>query len=105
MLKLFRIASLLEGCSFLLILSVSFGLISRDLVFPIGMGHGVLFMLYFVFSLLASHKQGWSVLVWLTVLLAAVIPFAFIPVEIFLQRELLKNEKAQNSGQEPQSAA
>jgi integral membrane protein len=95
MLKFFRVASLLEGCSFLLILSVSLGLISRELVFPIGMGHGVLFMLYFIASLLASHKQGWSVMVWLAVLLAAVIPFAFIAVEIFLQKELRKNEALQ----------
>lgn len=103
MLKLFRIASLLEGCSFLLILSVSLGLLSRELVFPIGMAHGVLFMLYFIFSLLASHKQGWSVLVWLGVLLAAVIPFAFILVEIFLRKESDKNESAQNSEQVPQA--
>jgi integral membrane protein len=91
MLKIFRIASLLEGCSYLLILTASFGIISRDFVFPIGMAHGVLFLLYFVLSLSTSHKQGWSVALWLLVLLAAVIPFAFVPVELFLQRELRKN--------------
>jgi integral membrane protein len=94
MLKIFRIASLLEGCSYLLILTASFGIISRDFVFPIGMAHGVLFLLYFVLSLSTSHKQGWSVALWLLVLLAAVIPFAFVPVELFLQRELRKNEIA-----------
>jgi integral membrane protein len=92
MLKLFRIASLLEGCSYLLILTASFGIISREFVFPIGMGHGVLFLLYFVLSLLASHKQGWSVGLWLIMLLAAIVPFAFVPVELFLQKELRKNE-------------
>jgi len=55
------------------------------------MTHGVLFLGYFIFSLLASHKQGWSVVIWLLVLLAAVVPFAFIPVEIFVKKELLKN--------------
>ncbi|WP_293266072.1 DUF3817 domain-containing protein [Neptunomonas sp.] len=93
MLKLFRVASLLEGISFLLILSVSLEIISRELVYTIGMGHGVLFLLYLVFSFLASHKQGWSVVVWLLIILAAIIPFAFVPVEMFLQKEIRKNEE------------
>jgi len=95
MLKLFRIASWLEGFSYLAILCVSLGLISREFVFPIGITHGVLFLLYFVFSLLASHKQGWSVLVWLVLLLAAIIPFAFLGVEIFLQKELRNTQKSE----------
>ena len=90
MLKLFRISSLLEGISYLVILCVSIGVISRDFVFIIGMTHGALFTLYFVLSLLASHKQDWPVFVWLMVLFAAVIPFAFVPVEIFIQKELRK---------------
>jgi integral membrane protein len=60
----------------------------------LGMTHGVLFMLYFVLSLAASHKQGWSVMTWLLVLLASLVPFAFIPVELFVRKELLKNEQA-----------
>ncbi|MGH8492235.1 MAG: DUF3817 domain-containing protein [Moraxellaceae bacterium] len=95
MLSIFRISSLLEGCSFLLILSVSLGLISRELVFPIGMAHGALFLLYFVLSLLTSHKQGWPVLVWLAVLLAGVVPFAFMAVEIFLKKESRKSAELQ----------
>ena len=91
MLKLFRVASLIEGFSYLVILCVSLNIISREFVFPIGMTHGVLFLGYFILSLLASHKQGWSVVVWLLVLLAAIVPFAFIPVEIFVKKELLKN--------------
>jgi integral membrane protein len=90
MLKFFRIASWLEGFSYLAILCVSLGLINREFVFVIGITHGVLFLLYFVLSLLASHKQGWSVLIWLLVLLAAIIPFAFVGVELFLQKELRK---------------
>lgn len=94
MLKLFRIASLLEGISYLLILCVTLGLINRELVYFIGMGHGVLFLLYFALSVLASHKQTWSMIVWLIVLAAAVVPFAFIPVEIFIKKELAKNEQS-----------
>jgi integral membrane protein len=50
------------------------------------MAHGILFISYFVFSLLASHKQDWSLIVWLLVLIASVVPFAFIAVEMFVKR-------------------
>ncbi len=94
MLNIFRVASLLEGCSFLLILSVSLGFISRELIFPLGMGQGTLFLLYFVLSLLTSHKQSWSVFAWLAVLLAGVIPFAFIAGELFLKKKARKSSEA-----------
>lgn len=92
MLRIFRTASLLEGCSYLIILCVSLGLINREFVFIIGMIHGVLFILYFALSLLASHKQAWSVAVWLLVLLASIIPFAFVAVDVFVKKELRKNK-------------
>lgn len=85
--KLFRIVSLLEGISYLVILSVTAGLISREFVFPLGMAHGVLFMVYVLLSLQVSHKQGWSILVWLAVFLAAIVPFAFVGVEAYLRRQ------------------
>jgi integral membrane protein len=86
MLKYFRAISLLEGLSFLAILSVSFGLVSRDFVFMLGMAHGVLFMLYLFLSLIVSNKQQWSLLIWLFLFIASIVPFAFIGVEIFLNR-------------------
>ena len=92
MLNFFRISSVLEGLSYLVILSVTYGFISREFVFILGMTHGALFALYFILSLVISHKQGWSVVIWLLVLLAAVIPFAFILVDIFLRKEQSKNE-------------
>lgn len=92
MLKFFRVASLVEGMSYLLILCVTLGFISRDHVSSLGMGHGVLFILYVVLSLLVTRQQGWSPRVWLLLFLSALIPFAFIPVEIFLQKALRKNE-------------
>lgn len=100
MLKLFRITSLTEGISYLLILCVTFGFISREFVYTLGMAHGALFVLYLVLSLLAAYKKSWSLGIWLLMLLAAFIPFAFVPVELFLQKELRKNENsaAQASG-------
>lgn len=86
MLNVFRAISLLEGLSYLLILSVTLGVISRDFVFFLGMGHGVLFTLYLLFSLIVSGKKEWSVGVWLLLFLASLVPFAFIPVEMFLKK-------------------
>ncbi len=84
---IFRLTSFLEGLSYLLILSVTLGFISRDYVFPLGMGHGVLFVLYLILSFYAAHKKSWSLLIWLGVFLASVIPFGFIAVEWFLRKE------------------
>jgi len=92
MLNFFRSSSVLEGISYLLILCVSFGIVSREYVFFLGIMHGVLFMLYFVLSLIVSHKQSWSVVIWLLVFLAAIVPFAFLLVEIYIRKKVLKSE-------------
>lgn len=90
MLNLFRMTSLGEGISLLVILSVTLGLISRDYVYVLGMTHGVLFLIYCVLSLLVSHRQGWSVVTWLLTLAAGMVPFAFLLVERFLRKEMQK---------------
>ncbi|MEE2732540.1 MAG: DUF3817 domain-containing protein [Pseudomonadota bacterium] len=87
MIKLFRIVSCAEGLSYLVILSVTLGFISRDYVFVLGMTHGVLFMVYLVLSLLVSNQRGWSVIKWLGLFMAAVMPFAFIPVEWLMRKQ------------------
>ena len=95
--KTFRLISLLEGISYLLILSVTLGIISRDHVFFLGVIHGVLFTVYLVLSLYAAHKRSWSVTVWLLVFLASIVPFAFIGVELFLRKEPRENSVQQPS--------
>ena len=84
----FRLVSLLEGISYLLILSVTLGVISRDYVFYLGSLHGVLFIAYLVLSLHTSHKQSWPVITWLLVFLASIVPFAFIAVEFYIRQQL-----------------
>lgn len=91
MLKLFRIISLAEGLSLLVILSVTAGFISRDYVFVLGMTHGIIFMAYCALSLMVSHRQNWSVVTWLLTLAAGVVPFAFVLMEVFLEKELRKS--------------
>lgn len=87
MLKVFRILSVLEGISYLVILSVTLGLISRDFVFMLGMAHGVLFVAYLALSLAVSNSKGWSLFAWLGLFAASLIPFAFIPVELVLRKQ------------------
>ena len=88
--KAFRLVSLLEGISYLLILSVTLGFISREFVFALGSAHGVLFIAYLMLSLQVSHKRNWSIFVWLLVFLASIVPFAFIIVDMFLRKESAK---------------
>lgn len=95
MFKCFRVISLLEGLSFLAILSVTLGFVSRDFVFQLGMIHGVLFMLYLLLSLIVSNKQQWSLVTWLSLFIASIVPFAFIAVEIFLSKKLAYLKPAQ----------
>jgi len=92
MLKSFRIVSLLEGFSYLAILSVTLGFISRDFVSQLGMLHGVLFMAYLFLALSVSNNKKWSFVTFLSLFIASIVPFAFIAVELFLGRQL-KSQK------------
>mgnify|MGYP001037907163 CR=1 FL=1 len=98
MLKFFRVVSVLEGMSYLVILSVTIGVLSREFVFQLGMTHGVLFTAYLLLSLLVSNSKDWSVLIWLAIFLSSLIPFAFIPVELFLRKEESKAKVGVNLG-------
>ena len=90
MLKYFRIISVAEGLSFLAILCVTFGIISREFVSYLGMLHGVLFMLYIALSFVVAKKSGWSILFWIALFLASIVPFAFIIIELLLRKESTK---------------
>lgn len=93
MLSFFRKLSLIEGISLIVLLFIAmpakyqFGYF--DSIWMVGMTHGVLWLAYFVVSLVVSHQQKWSIMFWLLVLFASIIPFACF----FLDRKL-KNSKA-----------
>jgi integral membrane protein len=80
MLGFFRKLSLIEGLSLIVLLFIAmpakyqFGYF--DSIWQVGMTHGILWLAYFVTSLVVSHQQKWSVLFWLIVLFSSVIPFA-----------------------------
>ena len=92
MLSFFRKLSLLEGLSLIVLLFIAmpakYHFAAVDSIWQVGMTHGVLWLSYFVISLVVSHQQKWSVMFWLLVLFASVIPFACF----FLDRKLIKKD-------------
>ena len=80
MLKAFRTLSLIEGFSLISLLLIAmpakYYFQVFDVVWVVGMTHGILWLAYVVMSLPVSHKQNWSVVFWMLVLLASVTPFA-----------------------------
>ena len=93
MLSFFRKLSLIEGFSLIVLLFIAmpakyqFGYF--DSVWIVGMTHGILWLAYLAVSLVVSHQQKWSIMFWLLVLFASVIPFACF----FLDGKLRNNQK------------
>lgn len=79
MLKSFRILSLLEGTSYLLILFITMPLkYLFDNGMPnrvIGMAHGFLFLAYIAMSIIMKEKMKWNNKTFGIVLLCSIIPF------------------------------
>ncbi len=90
MLQSFRLLSLVEGISLLVLLGLAmpakyqFG---HDFVWPVGMTHGVLWLAFVGFSLVISHLRGWSVLAWAGALVCSVTPFGFVLLDRRLKPE------------------
>tara|TARA_Y100000991_G_scaffold124094_1_gene93534 strand:- start:2739 stop:3011 length:273 start_codon:yes stop_codon:yes gene_type:complete len=75
----FRLISLLEGLSYILLLFIAvpikYWVGDESYVKILGMPHGVLFMLYLVLSLLIKDDYQWKRHDVLIVCLASIIPF------------------------------
>ncbi len=79
MIKKFRLLSLLEGVSFLVILFITMPL-KYFFASPmpnkiIGMGHGALFLAYVAFAIFLKVEFKWSIKKLAIVLLCSIIPF------------------------------
>ncbi|KRP29555.1 DUF3817 domain-containing protein [Polaribacter sp.] len=83
---IFRIVGLLEGISFLLLMSVGlyFKYVLNDpsYVKLLGMPHGLLFMLYLILAYLIKKEMNWSNKKLAIVFLAAIVPFGTFYVDI-----------------------
>jgi integral membrane protein len=74
-----RIVGLLEGISFLLLLFIAmpmkYMLDNPILVKYVGMGHGVLFILFLIVLFTVCEKQKWSIYMFILGLIASILPF------------------------------
>ena len=77
-LKTFRVISLLEALSFVILLLVAmpikYILGNPELVRIVGMAHGILFVLYILGALLFKKKLNWSNQILVVVILCSIIP-------------------------------
>ena len=87
MTKVFKIIAILEGCSFLLLLSNMLFIKPHDLVlykrllFPIGMSHGILFIAYLYLAFMIKEKQNWNIKDLMIIILGSLIPFGAFYIE------------------------
>ncbi|SEK34930.1 DUF3817 domain-containing protein [Streptacidiphilus jiangxiensis] len=84
-----RLVSMPEGVSFLLLLvcSVLKRTTSFDAVPVMGMVHGILFILYAIFALLAWREQGWGFKRFAWIMVLSVLPTGGFFAERILGRE------------------
>lgn len=77
--NIFRIISLLEGLSYLLLLFIAVPLKyfygNEILVKILGMPHGILFILYIFFSVILKNKMNWNIKQTIEIMIASIIPF------------------------------
>lgn len=77
--NIFRIISLLEGLSYLLLLFIAVPLKyfygQEFLVKILGMPHGILFILYIFFSVILKNKMNWNIKQTIEIMIASIIPF------------------------------
>ena len=93
MTKIFKFTAILEGFSYLILLSNMLFVkpnnmvLYKTLLFPIGMTHGILFIAYLYLAFMIKEKQNWSIKDLAIVLLGSLIPFG----AFFIEKKYLKN--------------
>ena len=84
-LKTFRVISLLEALSFVILLLVAmpikYILGNPELVRIVGMAHGILFVLYLIGALLSKNTLNWSNQILVVVILCSIIPLGPLYVD------------------------
>jgi len=77
--KIFRIVSILEGVSYLLLLFIATPIkyaVGNDvLVKMLGMPHGLLFLVYIALAIILKYEINWKSKTFITILAASLIPF------------------------------
>ena len=79
MINIYRLTSFLEGVSYILLLLIDVPikyLLNEALFVKIlGMPHGILFILYILFSIIAKIKYNWNFRKILVISIASLVPF------------------------------
>lgn len=87
MIKLFRFTAILEGISYILlfanmlIIKPNYIEVYKQLLYPIGMSHGVLFIGYVGLAFLVKAERQWNFKTFSLVLIASLLPFGTFYVE------------------------
>lgn len=87
MLKFFKIIAILEGVSYLVLFANMLIIkpIDMDLyktfLFPVGMGHGLLFIAYLILATMLKFELDWNWKKFGMIAIASVIPFGTFYVE------------------------
>lgn len=87
MLKLFKIVAILEGISYLalfanmLLIKPNNMELYKTLLFPIGMGHGILFIAYLILATMLKFELDWSWKKYGIIAIASVLPFGTFYIE------------------------
>ena len=95
MIKLFRLITLLEGSSYLLLIFIAVPLKylvgDESYVKLLGMPHGVLFILYIAFAFVFQKKMKCSLINFLIILVASVVPFGTFYIDKKYLRKTIKS--------------
>ncbi|SHI85742.1 DUF3817 domain-containing protein [Flavobacterium terrae] len=93
MLNLFRKVALLEGVSYLalfanmLLIKPNNLALYKQILFPLGMAHGVLFMGYILLAILLKKPQKWNFKTLGIILIASLLPFG----TFYIEKKYLRN--------------
>ena len=83
--SLFRVIALLEGISYILLMTIGlyfkYQLNDDAYVKLLGMPHGVLFILYILIAFLLRKQEQWSFVNFVIILLSSLIPFGTFYVD------------------------
>ncbi len=87
MLRIFKLIAILEGISYILLFTnmllvkpFNFELY-KQLLYPIGMSHGVLFVGYIGLAIILKKAMQWNFITFLIILMASLLPFGTFYVD------------------------
>ena len=92
MVNIYRVTAFLEGVSyiFLLFIAVPIKYLLNEALYVkvLGMPHGILFILYILFSIIAKIKYNWSFRKFLVISIASLVPFGTFYIDKKYLKEL-----------------